>query len=137
MNISIDLRGLERLNALPAQIAAAAEKGLDVGGVLMSRQKSQEITKTYSRRIRTNKNGTPSWKRTGDFQRGIEVEKGDGTRTIKTVGNAAKYEERLANLPTGPDGINRTNKASENAVKVAEPQIQRVIESEIRNALGL
>ncbi len=136
MNISIDLRGFEKLGQLDDQIERAAETGLDAGIGVVERQKAKQIQKTYNRKIPQSKTGRPKWERSGDWMRGQRVEEEAGLRRLVTVGNAAKYEDRLANLPTGPDGINRTNKASEEAARITEPQIKIAVEQAIRNALN-
>jgi len=135
MNISIDMSGLESLGQLDERIMRAAETGLDAGIGVLERQKAKQIQKTYSRKIPQSKTGRAKWKRSGDWIQGQSVEGGDGTRRLSTTGNAAKYEERLADLPTGADGVNRTNKASENAARITEPQIKIAMEQAIRNAL--
>jgi len=135
MNISIDMSGLESLGQLDERIKRAAETGLDAGIGVLQRQKAQQIQKTYSRKIPQSKTGRAKWIRSGDWIQGQSVESGDGTRRLFTTGNAAKYEERLADLPTGADGVNRTNKASENAARITEPQIKIAMEQALRNAL--
>lgn len=147
-SITATLTGLDKLNALPAQIERAKEKALDAGGKVAQDHHTAEVSKTYRRparyqyvddRGRTIKR---NWEpRSGDLQRGQAVRKLPGERQILTVGKAAEpiknypggYAEKLQTLPTSKDGKNRANPYPKNAVKAAEPQIQRVVESEFRN----
>lgn len=135
MAITLDIKGLEKLDALPQAIERASEKALDRGAKSLLDQRAAEVSKTYKRAIPKSKTGKPKWKRSGDLQRGQEIVSKPGEREIHTTGPAAKYSERIQNLPTGPDGINRSNPFPANAVKAAERNLQRVIEQEFKNAL--
>jgi hypothetical protein len=124
------------LNALPDRIRQGAENGLDRGGDVTLNQKVKQVEVTYRRSIPRSSTGRPRWRRRGNWLRGQEVRRtGELERTIVTTGPAEVYEGRLADLPTGPDGINRTNKASENAARIIEPQIKAIMEQAIREAI--
>jgi hypothetical protein len=165
--LSIDLRGIEQLEALPTQVEAAVEKGLDRTAEIVFEAKLQQMQKTYDRVIPTRaqyaknskkarlkaagakrvtkkqlesvgKGATgsqPAWERSGDWENGQHIVKAPGQRTIKTEGNATKYEKRLAELPKGPDGVNRRNAAAAEAARITKPQLQRAFEQEVENAL--
>ena len=138
LNFSVDVDKLAlNLNALANELRPAVEAGLDAVATRAKQAKDREIGKTYARPVRRLKNGKPAWRRTGDWREGQIIEREPGKRTIRTEGNATKYEPRLANLPAGPDGKNRTNKAAENAAKVIEPQIGPIFENEVANHLKL
>lgn len=112
------------------------QAGLDAGAQRLLVLKSQEVTKTYKRPIPKDKNGELMWERTGAWLDSQKARKtGAFERTIGPVGKPAKYEPRLADLPTGADGKNRTNKAAENAAAKGEKQIARLVEREIAKRL--
>lgn len=136
LKISIDSHGLSQLAALEKRLAAAIEPALDAETGVVLRQKEKQIGKTYSRAIPKGKNGKPKWQRSGDWLQGQSVQSSKGERKITTTGNAAKYEERLANLNTGADGVNRSNAAAAEAARVTEPQRGKVFEQTLRNELG-
>ena len=163
-SIGIDTSIFAALDLLPAQIEAAQTAALDRAAQVMVAAKQREIARTAARpipdreqvsayraqvkagqkpRIKGGKKaigsgGNPAWKRTGEWAEGQAVSSPSGTvRVIETTGPAAVYEARLADLPTGALGINRTNRASEEAQRKTEPQLQAVVEQEVRNALGL
>lgn len=137
-DISTDLNSfLQSLNALPDKIEAGTEKGLDRAAKVTLDAKAGQVKITYARPIPRGKNGKPKWERKGNFQGDQTIVSSKGQRTIKAVGESEKYEARLANLPTGADGVNRTNKAAEKAFQQVEPQILPLIEQEIANELDL
>lgn len=138
LEFSVDAEAIARdLNRLAREIEPAVEAGLDAVATRAKQAKDREVGKTYARKIPRRKSGQPKWRRGGDFREGQTIDKSPGERTIRTRGKAEKYEPRLANLPAGADGINRTNKAAENAAKVIEPQIEPIFEHEVRNHLRL
>lgn len=137
MDIRLDLSALNRLDDVARNAPQAVEGALDRTAQVVLNAKVRQVRKTYARAIPKRKNGTPMWKRSGDWLEGQSIESKPGERTITTTGNAEKYESRLANLPTGAGGVNRTNKAAENAARIVEPQVARVFESELKNRLGL
>lgn len=132
----ISVKGIDGLERYGARLDAAVEKALDRTAEVVHQAKLQQVQKTYSREIPISRTGRARWKRSGDWLEGQTVERTPGERKVTTVGNATKYERRLANLPRGAGGINRTNKASEAAVKITAPQVDRVFDSELKNALG-
>jgi len=143
--ISIDLTGLESITNLARDLPEAIEGGLDRGGEVLMQAQHRQMQITYSRIIPTSRTGRAKWERSGDLLNGQEINSEPGRRTIVITGPAAEpitgypggYAERLADLPTGPDGVNRTNKFSENAARITEPQVVVAVEQEIRNRLGL
>ena len=110
------------------RIRRGITNGLDRAGEIALQAKQRQVGKTYQR-------PTMGWTRSGAWSGGQRIERGALSRTIKTTGPAEKYEGRLANLPTGAGGINRTNKASEEAARISEPQIRAAVENAIANAL--
>jgi hypothetical protein len=138
LDIRLDTRALERdLNRLTRELPQAIEAGLDASATRVLQAKSREVGKTYARPIPRGKNGKPKWKRSGAWREGQTVEKSVGTRTIRTQGKAEKYEPRLANLPTGADGANRTNKAADEAFEKVKPQLGEIFSREVENHLRL
>lgn len=134
--IDFDAARLARdLNAKAARIEPAAEKALDRVAQIGLQAKARQVQKTYARAIPKRKNGKPKWTRSGAFQRGQSITRGRLKRTIETVGNAVKYEGRLAELPVSPDGVNRRNEAAQKAFDIVSVQIETVFNSELQNAL--
>ena len=154
---------LDILNILPSRVEKATDKILDRAATVALQAKQREIAKTYARPIPTNsqknaadkqitagkkvrikggkksvgQGGKPAWKRSGDWAAQQRITTPSAlTRQIGPSGSSEEYEERLANLPTGALGINRTNKAKENAEKTVESQLRSIMEQEILNALG-
>lgn len=117
-------------------VAPAIEKALDVAAKRALDAKSKEVAKTYARPIPRNGKGNPKWRRSGDWARDQVILRDPGMRTVGPLGNSEDYEERLATLPTGPDGVNRTNPAAERAYDVTEQQVAAIFEQELLNALG-
>ncbi len=135
MDIQIDLSALQVLASTPQRLEQATERALDrVAGVALQ-AKAREVNATYRRSIPRGKSGKPKWKRSGDWQGGQCIESQPGERAIITANDAAKYENRIANLPRGRDGVDRRNPAAENAARKIEPQIAAIVENEIANAL--
>jgi hypothetical protein len=141
MRFDIQLSGsaIQGLNAASAKMPRAIEQGLDRAATVVLQQKQRQVSVTYKRAIpRRKKSGKPYWKRSGDFQRGQAIQASPGQRLILTANQAARYERRLSRLPNSPiDGVNRSNPAAENTVRIVQPQIGPVFEQEVRNALGL
>lgn len=143
MAITLDIKGLEKLDALPQAIERASEKALDRGAKSLLDQRAAEVSKTYKRAIPRTKSGKPKWKRSGDLQRGQEIVSKPGEREIHTTGNAAKpiknypggYAEKLQTMPVSKDGVARANPYPENAAKAAERNLERIINQEFKNAL--
>ena len=135
--INLSISGIEQLNGMASRVEAAIEPALDAAFGVLERQKARQIGNTYKRAIPRSKTGRPKWKRSGDFQRGQVVKRSRGERSLGPEGNAAKYEGRLADLPTGADGVNRSNPAAQRTVEITEPQLGPVFESAIKNALGI
>ncbi len=80
------------------------------------------------------KDNEAAWKRKGDWASGQRIEKPSRfVREIVTIGDAANYEEHLANLPNGALGVNRSNPAAQKARDKTEQQLEAVLEQEIRN----
>lgn len=149
LDIKVDLSALNKIVAAYENgTPRAVEAGLDAAAKLVMDAKKREMQQTYRRPPRKLKNGKPAWTRKGTSGGWLgeqEIEKGEGTRTIKDTGEPAKpitnyeggYAERLASLPDGPDGINRSNPAGKNAAEKVEPQIQPVFEDAFRREIGL
>lgn len=144
MEISIDLKGLEQLNSIEPRIREAAEKALDRGAKVLVDAQTRAIGRTYARAIPKGKKGKPKWPRSGDLMAGVgKVISEDGQRTVTISGNASKpitnypggYAEKLTTLPVSKDGVNRQNNFPQKAVDETVPQLQRVIESELKNEL--
>jgi hypothetical protein len=137
VEISIDAAAFTRdLNVTADRLMQGLENGLDRAAQVTLNQKVKQIETTYRRSIPLSKNGRPRWRRYGNWLRGQEVRRtGAMERTIQTTGPAEAYEGRLADLPTGPDGVNRTNQASKRAGEIVEPQIQAVVDEAIRDAV--
>lgn len=123
------------LNATAREIERGTEVALDRVAQVALNAKKRMVGRTYARPIPKGKNGKPKWTRSGAFQAGQTIESRPGQRTITVQGAAEKYEPRLANLPTGADGVNRTNAAAQDALDVIAPQVQSVFEQELRNAI--
>lgn len=137
LDIDIKDNGLaQALADAGLKVAPALEKALDVAAKRALDAKKREVAKTYARPIPRNKNGKPKWERSGDWQRDQVILRDPGQRTIGPLGNSEAYEERLATLPTGPDGVKRTNPAAEKAFDVTEKQVQAIFEQELLGALG-
>lgn len=133
LSIGVKLNGLDNLDTRTME---GVTNGLNRAARITANQVTRQKQRTYTRKIPRRKNGRPKWERSGDWLTETTIEEtGQFERKIVTVGNSAKYERRLANLPTGPDGINRTNTASEDAARIVEPQITPVIQQEILNAV--
>jgi len=138
MDIRIDVAATAaQLQAKAGRVKAAQEAMLDRCAQVTLNAKRRMVGRTYSRAIPRSKTGRARWKRGGDLLNGQTIESRPGERVITTTGNAVKYEGRLANLPTGADGVNRTNKAAEDAHRTVAPQLQAIAEQEIKNRLGL
>lgn len=141
LEIKVNLSSLQKIVDAYKSTPEAVEAGLDAtANLVLDAKKREMLSGTYRRAIPTSKKGRPKWQRKGTSGGWLgeqEIQKSPGERTITPTGEPAKYEERLANLPAGPDGINRSNPAGEKAVRATEPQIQPVFEDAFRNKLGL
>lgn len=153
--ITTDLSGLQDvLRKVAGDIPAAIEKGLDKGGAELMAARRLEIRKTYGGKNRrsqytyTDENGhkvTRKWTRTGALQAGQNINSKPGIRELTMEGPAGEpitnypggYSEKLATLPVSKDGKSRANPYAKNATESVEPRLQRGIELEIANALGL
>ena len=141
VDIKIDTFAIEsELQSLVVNVGKASEKGLDTLAKQALKWKNREIAKTYKRPIPNGKDGNPKWERSGAMRDGQTIESSPGQRVITTVGDASGYEARLANLPTGKDGINRSNPAAQ----IASDRIHNItqsdrteVENEIARALHL
>lgn len=137
--LDIDIKDnglLQALADMGRDVGPAAENALDVVAQRAKSAKAKEIAKTYARPIPRNGKGNSKWKRSGDFQRDQVILRDPFQRTIAALGNSEAYEERLAKLRTGADGVNRSNPASERAYDTIEPQIEAIFEQELLGALG-
>ena len=138
MNIRIDIAAtVAQLHAQAARVRGAQEAGLDRCATVTLNAKRRTVARTYRRSIPRSKTGRARWNRGGDLLNGQTIESRTGERIIITVGPAAKYEGRLANLPTGADGINRSYDHAGDAHRIVEPQIGVAFEQEFRNHLGI
>jgi hypothetical protein len=141
LSINIDTSQFTRImDGYANHLPEATEAGLDAVADLALRAKKREQQTTYRRPIPTGKNGKPKWKRkgtNGGWAGEQAIEKRAGERVVTTTGEPANYEGRLANLPTGADGVNRSNPASEKAAHTIEPQVGPVFEDAFRRRMGL
>jgi len=138
LSFNVDAGEIARaLGRLASDIEPAVEAGLDAVATRAKQAKDRQVGRTYARPVRRLKSGNPAWRRSGDLRENQTVEKSRGSRSIITKGNAEKYEGRLSNLPTGVDGINRTNAAAADAATLIEPQVGLIFENEVRNHLRL
>lgn len=162
-NVTIDISQLDKvLSHYANELEPALEEGLDAAAKLVLDAKHRQIRKTYSRqpewvksvpvqrRVKgkyVTRNVRAKWKRksvAGGWAGSQEISKSRLQRIIKDVGNPAKpikgypggYAEKLATLPTSPDGVDRANPAAAIAAKQTEPQLAPVCEAAIRNKLG-
>lgn len=136
--LSLDLAKFDLdLDADLRALSDGLEQGLDKAGARTVQVKQRlQNQRTYSRPERIGPNGQKEWERTGAWLNGQEVQRtGQFERTVTTVGDAAAYESRLANLPTGPDGINRTNNASRDTTVIVEPQLGPLVDDGVREEL--
>lgn len=138
--IKVDLSAVQKLKGMASHLPRAVENGLEQGARVVLKEKQGEVKKTYDRPIpRRPKSGKPYWTRTGNFRRGQAIERPSNTeRLVTTQGPASRYEGRLAHLPNSPiDGVNRSNPAAEEATRKIGPQLQRIVEQEIRDQFGI
>lgn len=135
LTISIDASALKiALDKLVDDARKGNESGLDKVAQLALAAKQTEIAKTYSRTVPRGKSGKAKWERSGNWKDGQFIESKNGERSIVS---AADYETRLADLPTGKDGVNRSNPAAKNARDSIEKRAIELMESEIKKALKL
>lgn len=139
MNISVDLSALSQLDRFAADFDNAVEGALDAVAEDGLRHKEGELQRgTYDRPERRLKSGRRAWVRTQQLLRSQRIRRGPGVRFIEAIGAAARYEGRVADLPTGPDGINRSNAAAaKTAAWLEDGNAQRIAEDEIKRRLGL
>ena len=137
MNISINTAAIAQLNGMGRRMPEVREAVLDRAAQVTLHAKQRTVRRTYKRAIPRSKTGRALWERSSAMLNGQVIERRRGVRIIHTAGAAAKYEGRLANLPTGADGVNRTNPAAEDAHRIVEPQIQAIAENEIKESLNL
>lgn len=132
--LSFDAAGFQRqLENAVREIQDAVEAAAQVGEEAVAQRglelKQEEVEKTYQR---PEPRGS---KRTGAFRDGQRLEGGPGERRIVTVGPAAAYEGRLANLNS-----ERRNPAAENAHARLEEEAGQVfedtVEQELQQRLG-
>lgn len=136
--LSANLSDLDAAIAkLVRDLPQAQEKGLNVSAALVLSEKALQVKKTYDRPIPTSSSRRELWKRTGDFRDDQSVQVRPFERLIGGQGNSEKYEGRLARLPNGRDGINRSNPAAETAVRVATPLIGPAFTAAVKAELGL
>lgn len=145
LKVETDLSFADKLTGAGEKLAAAIETGLDRGADITVRAMDKQIGKTYARSIPRRKSGKPKWQRSGDLAKSLDIKKSKGERSIVSTGPAAApiknypggYAEKLRSLPVSSDGVNRRNDYPANAAKIIEPQVQRAVEQEIKNALGM
>lgn len=137
MDIDVKMPDLDFFDEQARKVPGIVEKALDAGAERAIQFKAQEIGTTYREPIRKLKNGKDAWRRTGDWASQQTIERSPGVRVIGTRGSAEKYEGRLANLPTDPDGKNRTNDAAGKVLEKHGDQLDAVIQQEIANGLDL
>lgn len=132
----LDPASVARLNATPEQLQKGLEAGMKRAGEITLQAKLTKVNRTYRRAIPTTKKGKPKWKRSGDFLRNQRLKRVSAEEFhVLTEGSAEKYEGRMADLPDGIDGINRTNAAAADAYETVKPQIAPVVLQEIKNAI--
>jgi len=139
MNISFDassiLRLAEELESTQEDLDNAVEDGLDALADRAAELKAEYIEETYSRPIPVDEDGNPKWERTGAWRDGQVVEVAPFERIVRTEGDAEAYEERLAELPTGADGINRTNNAGERAAEKLDSEAEDIFGEALEDSL--
>jgi len=128
---ALDVSGL--LGLLPD----AAESGLDDVAGMALEVKGGEIQPTYQRPIPAGPQGAPKWRRSNDWKEGQVIESEPGERRILTTGAAAEYEGHLESLPSGEDGVNRSNPAAENALPKIEARASDTFEVRFAERMGL
>jgi hypothetical protein len=72
---------------------------------------------------------------TGHWKNDQSIEGSGSERTLLPRGPSAAYEERLSDLPTGRDGINRTNPAAQRARDRTEADIENIVADVVRELL--
>jgi hypothetical protein len=139
MDIKIDTTALATMaefNGLASRVPNATRAGLDAVAEETKAEKEAQQNPTYDRPIPRGKNGQPKWERTGQWRDNQVVQnRGADAREILTRGPAAEYEPRLARLPTGSDGVDRSNPASDNAEAVMEPKAPAIFDAAFGQAL--
>jgi hypothetical protein len=107
-------------------VEAVGQRGLDL--------KQDAVETTYGR---PEPRGS---RRSGAWRSGQAIERAPSQRRIVTTGPAAAYEPYLADLPTGRDGVNRSNPAAERAAEQLEGEAhgiaEQTIEDSLRRSLG-
>lgn len=130
LDIKVDLREFEAaMKAAPEALGRGVQDGGDRAAQITLNGYQTQKRKTYAR-------PTMGWKRSGDWLEGSKIDKPSPWQwIIHTVGRAADYDARLANLPTGAGGINRTNRAADTAAGIVANQVLAAIKNAIDNAL--
>jgi hypothetical protein len=151
MNITVDVRGLDKLAGLDKKIVdAALGAGLDAEAGVIERQMTKQVGNSYKGATKysyIDSKGhkvTVEWDRSGNLQRGVTVTPGDGERTIGITGEAAKpitnypggYAQKLTTQPVSKDGKDRSNNFPQRTEEITRPQRGKACEQAIRNALG-
>ena len=148
----------EALRQFPDRVNRGLEAGLTLAARETLIRKNIEIRQTYDRVIPTleeyarkrprlgtytprsgNTGSEPAWERKaerGGWSGSQTIESRRGGRDILTTGLAANYEERLATLPTGPDGVDRANDAAQRTQDNFDQWGIPLIEQEIANAIA-
>ena len=68
VSVELDIaRAVRGLNATADEITRAVEPALDRYAQVVLNAKARQVQRTYNRPIPQSKNGTPKWKRSGDF----------------------------------------------------------------------
>lgn len=141
---------LATVRAMRSRIVAATDDVAQVAaGVTLEEKLSALDEGTYSKPIPTNAEyrkgkprkassdaSRPAWKRTNALRDGQAIEnRGEGKRAVVTTGPGAVYEGRVADLPTGPDGINRSNAASVKGQRNAGKKLPAFVADELTKAV--
>jgi hypothetical protein len=134
--LSFDAAGFQRqlenaAREIERAVEEAGEAAVEAVGQHGLELKKAEVEKTYER---AEPRGSH---RTGALRSGQHLE---GERGERRIGPGTVYEEHLAHLRPGADGVDRSNPAAANAQAQIEAEAQaiaeRAIEDSLRRTLG-
>lgn len=131
-----NLTGLENLVSIGVDVGAAVQHGLDVLAEAAEQKKLEFIEETYLRPIPGGVNGSLKWARSGDWKNEQTIEAFGSERLLGSRGHSEEYEGYLADLPTGADGINRTNAAAQKTQDWLEENGQDIFERAVYEFLS-
>ncbi len=127
----------EALGDKAKRLDVGLERGVQRLAEIVQQAKVKKQGRTYARAIPlSQRTRRPLWRRSNNWLKDQSIESvGRFVRVVRTVGPSAIYEEPLANLNDGADGVNRTNDASSDGARTAEPQLETALMQEVKNAL--